>query len=382
MTQKMKALLIDTLSGTNDYAVELAASLSLIVDLTVFTVSNSKVARSSHLRVIEGFPAYGERLPKWRKALSAVRSVSRLASNLWRHRNGVIHVQFLRFPLLEWPLYAVMRPFLRCLVVTAHNVSPHEKGRIATAAYTCVYKMADRIHVLSRNVGDRIAERFGIPQERIDYVPHGNYEQFRAREVSNRKDVANVFGRPLSAESIVIAFVGMVRPYKGLLNLARAYESIDRPNTVLVVAGKIEPSAREELEAVEKLRQPDKEVLVIGRFLPDAELAAIMDRVDVVAFPYRDISQSGALMLAMTFGKAVVANDIQGFREYVRHNQTGILCDTENSEVFAASLRELVDDPSKRRALGQAARNEMIETYEWSGIARELLKTYEKALSN
>ena len=372
-------LLVDTLSATNDYAVELALALAERVPLTVLTIATTALRDGPNMRVLPVFPRYGGTAPRWRKAWQALRGTLALTLALWRHRHGVVHVQFMRFPKIEWLVYYLLRPWLRCLVITVHNFLPHEARPWHQRMYRRWYRSAHRLHVLSAHIGQQLTTRMGIPATHIDVIPHGNYRRFVARHQPPAP--LTTLGVPALAEpeQVVIGFFGLIRPYKGVLALARAFRRVASPQALLLVAGQVEASARDELDEVAKILAGDARYHLVPRFLAEHELAAVLERADIIAFPYTDISQSGALMLALTYGKAVVANDISGFREYLRDEETGLLCKTGEAEIFAATLTRLIDDGELRARLGTNARAAMETRYAWDTIAAAHIECYRRA---
>ncbi len=62
------------------------------------------------------------------------------------------------------------------------------------------------------------------------------------------------------------------------------------------------------------------------------------------------------LIEALACGRAVIASDIAGCREVIRHDENGLLVPPGDPAALAAALRALIDDPARRRRLGRAGR--------------------------
>ena len=93
-------------------------------------------------------------------------------------------------------------------------------------------------------------------------------------------------------------------------------------------------------------------------------------------FPYQHVYQSGALLLAMSFGKAIIASDIPGLAEYLDGGVEGILCDTSKPTHLAREILALAREDGRREALGAAAREVSVECYGWEGIAAQIQAIY------
>jgi glycosyltransferase involved in cell wall biosynthesis len=99
-------------------------------------------------------------------------------------------------------------------------------------------------------------------------------------------------------------------------------------------------------------------------------VAAFFAAADLVALPYRQVSQSGVLQLAYGFSRPVVAYPVGGLTEAVIDGQTGWLCARPTPSALAAGLHEA--DAAGRdelRRRGEAGRRWASETLGWDAIA-------------
>jgi glycosyltransferase involved in cell wall biosynthesis len=81
---------------------------------------------------------------------------------------------------------------------------------------------------------------------------------------------------------------------------------------------------------------------------------------------------------AMAMGKALVSTSIGCEGIDVRHGEHLIVADTP--ETFAQSVSTLLDDRTKRRTLGGAARTLVEQRYAWRVVGCQLLDAYRKAM--
>jgi glycosyltransferase involved in cell wall biosynthesis len=120
-------------------------------------------------------------------------------------------------------------------------------------------------------------------------------------------------------------------------------------------------------------------VTFTGR-VPDAELLAMLNTADVcvnpdVANEMNDISTMNKIMEYMALGKPIVQFDLaegrfsaQAASLYARKNDVAD---------FATRIIELIDDPEKRKCMGEFGRKRVVEELEWRHEAPKLLKAYE-----
>lgn len=368
-------LLVDTLSATNDYGVELPLALDPLVDLTVFTLHGTRLRADQCRRLVVAFPEYGGPRSHLAKLITEIMATARLVREIWRHRHGVVFVQFFRYTPFEFPVYLLLRPFLRCLSCTAHNVLPHEPRWWHRPLYAIWYRLVDRVHVLSRGTADRLVTEFGVPPRKLVHAPHGNYDRFRIdHPVPEVRSVRQELG--LTDDHVLVLFYGLIRAYKGADLLIAAAARMTQSKVVIVIAGGCEPDVQRQLQQQVVDVGLDSRLQLRFGFLEPERLAACIEAADVAVFPYRHIDQSGALMLAMTYGKAILASDIPGFREYLDGGQLGLLCDAHDRDAFAQALDRLAADPALRADLGQRARLAAATTYAWPTMARTLVEAF------
>jgi len=96
-----------------------------------------------------------------------------------------------------------------------------------------------------------------------------------------------------------------------------------------------------------------------------------------VALPYRAIDQSGVLMTAVAFGKAIVASRTGGFPEVIRDGVQGILVAPGNVLELAAALQDLLANPARRQAMEQATRHLARTELSWTNSAQKTVAIYE-----
>ena len=369
-----KVLVVETLSASNDYAVSLAAALAEKTNLTFLTVRDSQIPADTPCRLLRAIPLRG-RLG-FKNALPLFEYILVLTRELWHHRRGIVHIQFFQYKAVEAPIYILARLlFLRRLIFTAHDALPHEPKRWHKLFYKLWYRVVDEIHVLGSYTAEKLQE-LGIRTEQIHLVPHGNYDLFLFRNTPEPRDSTRKRYGARSNDTVFLMF-GLIRPYKGLDLLVQAFCKVPIDcNAYLIVAGGGDQDLFDSAKALLRRGGKDRRASLNFGFVEDAELANLITASDAVVLPYRHIYQSGALLLAMTYGKAIIASDIPGFRDYVTHGEESLLINPENSAELSNAIQALSGDADRRLEMGERARLRACQTYGWSKIADDLVKIY------
>jgi glycosyltransferase involved in cell wall biosynthesis len=278
------------------------------------------------------------------------------------------------------------------LADVCHNVEPFALAGAAAGefrrsarsrfVYRAIYRRMERVFVHYESNRVRFLERYGLPQERVVAIPHGDESLFR--ELADPAVDAAALRRRLElpGSARVVLLFGSLSRYKGVDLLLESFARVvaTNPDAHLAIAGFANPdfdlAAHREL--AERLGVAKRTRWAPG-YVPAQEVAAWMELADVAVFPYRELSQSGALAIALTFGRPVVATRVGAMAEVVRDGETGRLVLPGDAGALAAALGDLLVDRARAARMGERAALEMRERASWRAIARTLLSAYQEA---
>ena len=85
------------------------------------------------------------------------------------------------------------------------------------------------------------------------------------------------------------------------------------------------------------------------------------------------------LVEAMAAGVPVVASDIAGYREVVRHGVDGLLVPPNDADALAAAIRRVLSEPQLAATLAAAGRTRA-ETFSWQSVAPRLEAVYDRVI--
>jgi starch synthase len=98
-----------------------------------------------------------------------------------------------------------------------------------------------------------------------------------------------------------------------------------------------------------------------------------LNRASLFVLPSRTEGMPVALMEAMASGKAVVATRVGGVPELLEEGRSGVIVAPEDPPALAGALSELLADPARRRALGSAARDRVVDRFRLSECTARLV---------
>lgn len=120
----------------------------------------------------------------------------------------------------------------------------------------------------------------------------------------------------------------------------------------------------------------NENIRAIFEFIPDDELQVYMNAADVVVLPYRNILTSGAVILAMSFGKPVIAPAI-GCMEDLLDNEGSFLYNPSEKDGLVKAMRKALDANLKN--MGEH-NFELVEMLQWDKIAKRTCEVYVECL--
>lgn len=252
-------------------------------------------------------------------------------------------------------------------VWTLHNELPHECANpgLHRAFQQRLAPLADVAHGHSARACALLRE-LGARPEAVLRAPHPGYAG-HFPEGASEAEARRYLG--LDADDVVVAFLGLVRRYKGLDALAGAFaeaqEAESRLRLVIAGRGQEERPARYDV--------PAPGVRMLSRFIADAELQYVLGAADIVVLPYTRSLTSGAAMLAMSFARPVLVPAHPGLLDQVRDGVDGFTYDAGAPGALAAALlRAAREAPRLRGPMRQAAREAAL-AYRFADLARDLL---------
>jgi glycosyltransferase involved in cell wall biosynthesis len=115
--------------------------------------------------------------------------------------------------------------------------------------------------------------------------------------------------------------------------------------------------------------------------VPDSEVDALYSAADAIVMPYHRIEASGVLSKALAHGLAVIASDTGGFSEFLRHDETALLCPVGDAAAFGNAIADLIADPSRLERLAMNARSLGNTTPSWSEIGARTVELYQHVIA-
>jgi phosphatidylinositol alpha-mannosyltransferase len=278
-----------------------------------------------------------------------------VARTLRKLRSGSYDVVHLHEPFVPGPTLAALAFGPRPIVATFHRAGSDAAYRALGLGLGRLRSRIDAAVAVSPAARATAVSVLRIAGEAFEVLWNGvDLERFAS-------------AAPSKADRPAIVFTGRHEPRKGLGVLLDAFSSIT-VDAELWVCG-----AGPETEGLRSRFAVDDRVVWLGR-VDDDELARRLAGAEVFCSPALSGESFGLVVAeAMAAGTAVVASDIDGYRQVV--GSAGVLVPAGDSRALASALESLLAAPERRAALALAGR-QRVEDYSLGTLAERYLELY------
>lgn len=290
-----------------------------------------------------------------------LRSYSRVFSFLVRHRPDVVVVH----STTVCPPVFLYGMFRRCRTVFVEHTASAVKTRADWYSSRLAQRFADHVVLFYPEQLGELQARLGgaVRPHKITTIPKSvDVRHFRARQ--QRTD-----------QSIVIGMQSRLNASRDHATLLRAVASLVKEESgsqlQLRIAG--DGPTRPRYESLARELGIENRVTFTGT-LNRAELSDFLQGLDVYVHASAGETVCYAIMEAQATGLPIVASDVNGINNAIRHGRNGFLFRAGDVDELAGILKRLVKDRSLREEYGRISRLLMEDLAFRTNMAEEFYK--------
>jgi alpha-maltose-1-phosphate synthase len=276
-------------------------------------------------------------------------------------------------------------------VVTAHSLEPRRPWKVEQLGggyrLSCwvertAYEAADAIIAVSDGMRADILDCYpALDPDRVHVVRNGVDSSAYCPVAET--DVLRAYG--IDPARPYVVFVGRITKQKGVGHLVAAAHRIRPDAQIVLCAGAPDtPQIASEIRvAVAELAAARTGVRWIQRMLQPAEVRQILSHATVFVCPSIYEPLGIVNLEAMACGTAVVASDVGGIPEVVRHGETGVLVHYDGADPaafrmgLADAVNDVLADPGRAAAMGAAGRVRARQQFSWRSVAEQTVAIYQ-----
>ncbi len=212
--------------------------------------------------------------------------------------------------------------------------------------------------------------RFGIESERLFLIRGSGVDLGKYQTADERA------GTP------TVALVARMLRDKGVVEFVEAARRLKQEGVAarFVLAGEPDPENPAGIPPAQLQQWHESGVIEWRGYCHD--MPALFAESHIICLPSYREGAPRVLIEAASCGKPIVATDVSGCRELVRHGETGLLVPARDSDALAGALRVLIQNRELRIAMGRNGRAFAERELSLDQVIRENFKLYEKHLSN
>jgi glycosyltransferase involved in cell wall biosynthesis len=302
-------------------------------------------------------------------------------AQLRRQGYQILHIHFIypfylpkRLPLYKLLTYLSVTIFLTLVrllrfkvVWTVHNVIPQHQVSINDASLMRqLARLADAKIVHASSVLEEM-RGLGISTENASVIPIGSYDNIYPDTIT-----ASAAREKLSiaSDEFVILFFGIVTAYKGTEELVTAFNMLNVPKARLIIVGSC---SDETLKFALEQAATHPMIDFYEGFVANEDVATYFKACDLVCLPFRKITTSSSVMLALAFGKPVAAPLLGALRDLPQ--AVGYFYDVSQPDALQNTLAQAAthsDELPEMGRQGKAYSNSLT----WDKIAAKTLAVY------
>jgi glycosyltransferase involved in cell wall biosynthesis len=291
---------------------------------------------------------------------------------------GLLHAQWWSLPL--GPIYiTIMLGFrLRRLpvVITIHNVRPHERSYLFKMLSGFLYRLGDHFIVHTAQNRRQLLNDYHLDPANVSVIPHGPLGQ----AISSPLSVAEARkALNLPTDKKLMLLFGAIRPYKGIDTAIKALAALKHSHRDLhmLIAGKRWIDWQPFNQLIKNHGLSDR-ITTHLRYIPTGDIHLYFQAADLVLLPYHHFdSQSGIGLTAIAYHKPLIVSRTGGLPELVTDKRWVVA--PESPADLAEAIAACIHSPPKLQAMRQDAIT-VAQTFSWETIAAATQNVYETAV--
>jgi len=248
-----------------------------------------------------------------------------------------------------------------------------------------VAKKADAVIAVAQGIKDILIQRGG-DRNKIFVIPNGaNVDMFR--QINNSAAINELRNHhSISENDYIVAFIGNLAPHHGIEYLIKSAPLVLNvlPNTKFLIVG--DGAIKKELINLSERIGVSDEIIFTGRVSYEI-VPLYINMADVCVAPFiRARNERIGLSPLKIYeylacGKPVVASDIKGVGDLLRHSNAGIAVTPEDPVELANAIIKLLKDEELRRQMGENGRKVVVNNYSWEHTAKKTIEVFKKILN-
>lgn len=315
------------------------------------------------------------------KAFDTILAYIKILLLVIKVRPDVFHLQWFPFLSLGTRGASIDMFFMKMIkkcspqtkgVFTIHNMCPHGMSENDRAGYNPIFSKAlslfDHYVVHTEKTKEEVIASFNLKEEKVSLVYHGVF-----------KPKGVVFERKQwDKNNVRLIMYGSQNWYKGTDVFVKALSLLPddiKARISVTICGSIDQDISNKCNAI----KTGCDIDWMSYYLEDELLYQKISESDIIFLPYRRISQSGVLLLAIATKRLIVTSDLPTFKETLKGYNETMFFESEKPQSLASLICKYVNGNIDRDKTLNALES-LEELYSWNESANKTINIYKMIL--
>ncbi|MBL4763617.1 MAG: glycosyltransferase [Gammaproteobacteria bacterium] len=228
------------------------------------------------------------------------------------------------------------------------------------------------ITAISKATKQALVEFENFNEQKIDVIYNGIEDTVVTPSASLRTELG------INSDDIVFGTISRLDPIKNQTMMLRAFKQAKDANNKLRLLIVGDGPSKKELHDLTKELELTDSVIFTG-FQPNPQ--AYLALMDVFLLPSFSEGTSMTLLEAMSFSIPSIATSVGGTPEILKHQSTGILSESDDTNELTQAMTALTEDPTLRVEYGKNARNRYETKFPLAVMTKNYQILYNRVLS-
>lgn len=253
-------------------------------------------------------------------------------------------------------------------VFTIHNMCPHGMKEEQREGYNVLFikalKIFDRYIVHTNQTKLDVCQVFGLDEQKVNIVFHGVFVP-EGRDFNRKK---------WNRDDVRLIMYGTQNWYKGPDVFVRSLQLVSdrfKPHIHAYICGVVDKEMQEACKDI----NTGVDIKWDNYYLTDEQLYNRIEESDIIILPYRRISQSGVLLLALSTKRIIITSNLPTFKETLDEYDPSLFFESENPKSLAVLIERYMNDEVDRNSVLE--RLSLLENkYSWKNSASCTINLY------
>jgi len=299
----------------------------------------------------------------------------RIAGEISRENIQQCIIHGFRFGLAEWLLVKSLKKSSVKINMIVHDPESLLGLKQSKKWKERIFGICDAIIVHNDfSLVELVKELRDSESRKVSVIPHGHFIDTAVAPSDSALFKANNL---LDKENKYLLFFGHIKKSKGLDLLLKSLARTDS-KIYTVIAGRMRKHGfYEYLTLINKYNLSFRIKLFPGYISPEMR-NELFQMADAVVLPYRRVFQSGVMLMALSYEKAIIASDLTPNTDMIEDGVNGFLFKTGDEDSLASAIERAMSNDAFRNEVAVAGRMYVEANHDWNQIASRWIKLFRK----